>query len=545
MYVPAFFRVNLIGEHIDYCGYGVCPMALEQDILLAVSRENSNVVRLTNMDPIHKDYECNINDISLSIEEGAPQWYQYFLCGIKGLLDVLPKDVSIKGFNVAVSGIIPQSAGLSSSSALVSAAALATSYVHNFCISKKKLAHLCAECERYIGTQGGGMDQAIAFLATEGCAKLIEFSPLRSTDLFLPPGAVFVVAHSLTRMNKAATADFNCRVVECRLAAQLIAKQRDIDWTSIRRLGELQRVLNTDLNTMIQLVKEKLHEEPYTKMEIVNLLETSCEKLQEVSLTLNTEHIQTFKVYQRALHVFEEALRVEQFHRICNDYSSEGALERLGKLMSESHRSLRDLYECSHPQLDKLINLSDSFTLGARLTGAGWGGCAVALVKPENVTKYIDMLKTEFYKELNVKDNLESLVFGTKPNQELIVKTIEKCFGYTANFEQCKLKPTFLFCEKKRIEEPHRKSLRSEHQDMAPRRVNVEAAGKITSNTGRKNTVGNGRSPYEAMFACSPTDRLFSAGISDKETPNVQREEDIQILFINTASNINQKMMKK
>ncbi|CAG9840200.1 unnamed protein product [Diabrotica balteata] len=90
-----------------------------------------------------------------------------------------------------------------------------------FQISKEKLASLCAECERYIGTQGGGMDQAIAFLATEGCAKHIEFSPLRSHDVTLPSKAIFVIAHSLTSMNKAATADFNCRVVECRLATQV------------------------------------------------------------------------------------------------------------------------------------------------------------------------------------------------------------------------------------------------------------------------------------------------------------------------------------
>ncbi|KAF2888361.1 hypothetical protein ILUMI_17812, partial [Ignelater luminosus] len=104
----------------------------------------------------------------ISIGDGAPQWYQYFLCGTKGILDVLPKDIPIKGFNVIVSGTIPQSAGLSSSSALVSAAALATAHVHKFSMSKEKIANLCAECERYIGTQGGGMDQAIAFLATEG-----------------------------------------------------------------------------------------------------------------------------------------------------------------------------------------------------------------------------------------------------------------------------------------------------------------------------------------------------------------------------------------
>lgn len=113
-----------------------------------------------------------------------------------------------------------------------------------------------------------------------------------------------------------------------------------------------------------------------------------------------------------------EALRVEKFHKTCSELSSiEGALQTLGKLMSESHESLRDLYECSHPQLDKLVELSQELTLGARLTGAGWGGCAVALVSPEKLDKYLDALKTKFYKELGVNDEkFPSLVFSTAPN---------------------------------------------------------------------------------------------------------------------------------
>lgn len=107
---------------------------------------------------------------------------------------------------------------------------------------------------------------------------------------------------------------------------------------------------------------------------------------------------------------------MQQFNEVCNNASSgDGALEKLGKLMSQSHKSLRDLYECSHSQLDKLVELSSELTLGARLTGAGWGGCAVALVEPQNVDKYIAFLKENFYKKLNVS-NCDNLVFATSPN---------------------------------------------------------------------------------------------------------------------------------
>ncbi|XP_018574111.1 N-acetylgalactosamine kinase [Anoplophora glabripennis] len=414
-YIRVPGRVNLIGEHIDYCGYSVCPMALEQDILLAVSVEDDRLLHLHNVDLNFEDYCCDLRQFDIAIGEGAPQWYEYFLCGLKGIFEILPKDISVRGMKIVVSGTIPQSAGLSSSSALVSAAALATSHAHKFPLTKEKMANLCAQCERYIGTQGGGMDQAIAFLATEGCAKLIEFNPLRSTDIVLPPGAVFVIAHSLTNLNKAATADFNCRVIECRLSAQVIAKKQGLHWMNIKRLGELQQALGLDLTDMIALVKETLHEQPYTKEEVVQELETTIDHLDATSLTQNTKHIRSFKLRQRALHVFQEALRVRKFHETCLNSTGEGSLETLGKLMLESHESLRDLYECSHPQLDKLVDLSREFTLGTRLTGAGWGGCAVSLLPPNNVDRYIHFLRENFYKPFGLTDKLNTVLFSTSP----------------------------------------------------------------------------------------------------------------------------------
>lgn len=422
-YVRVPGRVNLIGEHIDYCGYGVCPMALEQDIILAVALDQDGFLQLHNSDVKFSDFKCDMKNININLANGVPEWHQYFLCGVRGILDILPKEVVLKGMQVGVSGTVPQSAGLSSSSALVSAAALATSYAHKLELSKESIADVCAKCERYIGTQGGGMDQAIAFLATEGCAKYIEFSPLRSTDVPLPKGAVFVIAHSLTNLNKAATADYNCRVIECRLAAQIIAKKEGLQWSDIHRLSDLQQALNVDLTKMISNVKRTLHEETYTKQEVIQELGTTSDYLDGKSLTQNTKHIQSFKLKQRALHVFQEALRVEKFLATCRNDSGEGSLESLGQLMRESHESLRDLYECSHPQLDKLVDLSRELTLGCRLTGAGWGGCAVALIQQHNVNKYVNLLKEKFYKPLGVVDDFESVVFVTAPKSGACIYT--------------------------------------------------------------------------------------------------------------------------
>ncbi|XP_057656355.1 N-acetylgalactosamine kinase isoform X1 [Diorhabda carinulata] len=423
---PKFFvrvpgRVNLIGEHIDYCGYSVCPMALDQDVLLAVSIDTDKMLHLHNTDPKFENYVCSIDNIEINIKEKVPHWYQYYLCGVKGILDILPNDVNLTGMKVVVSGNVPQSAGLSSSSALVSAAALATAHSHKLSISKEKMANLCADCERYIGTQGGGMDQAIAFLANEGCAKHIEFNPLRSTDVTLPGRATFVIAHSLISMNKAATADFNCRVIECRLAAQILAFKQGVDWTKIKRLSELQQALSLNLSQMISLVESTLHEQLYTIDEIVTELGTSFQALEATSLTPNTKQIKTFKLRQRALHVFNEALRVKTFIEVCSRDNAEGdgfndqVLPTLGRLMSESHESLKELYECSHPQLDRLVELSKNYTFGTRLTGAGWGGCTVSLLSPENVEKYMDFLKENYYKELGIVEGFSSILFATAP----------------------------------------------------------------------------------------------------------------------------------
>ncbi len=88
-------------------------------------------------------------------------------------------------------------------------------------VERSYLADLCARSERFIGTQGGGMDQAIELLASEGAAKLIEFDPLRAQDVRLPGGVAFVVANSLAECNKAEGADYNARVAECRMATKV------------------------------------------------------------------------------------------------------------------------------------------------------------------------------------------------------------------------------------------------------------------------------------------------------------------------------------
>lgn len=172
-------------------------------------------------------------------------------------------------------------------------------------LKKDALSNISADCERYIGTQGGGMDQAIAFLAQEGCAQFIDWNPLRATPIKLPQNAYFVIANSLTRANKAATSDFNHRVIECRLACRIIAKRLNQSWREFDRFASLQQALNCSLNEFESFANQILHEEIYTRDDVISALEIDEFELENYFLTANTRHIQKFKLRQRALHVIQ------------------------------------------------------------------------------------------------------------------------------------------------------------------------------------------------------------------------------------------------
>ncbi|XP_052896324.1 N-acetylgalactosamine kinase-like [Anopheles moucheti] len=423
-------RVNIIGEHVDYCGYPVFPMAIEQTILLAVAPSDDNLLHIKNADSNFKPYKCNVLTFSIDVPSvGGPNWYQYVLCGVKGILEnnTIQHDAP-RGMMIMLSGNIPPASGLSSSSAIVSATVLGTAYMHNATLNKQTLATISAECEKFIGTQGGGMDQAIAYLAQEGCAQLIEWNPLRATPIQLPANGVFVIANSLSEANKAATSDFNQRVVECRLASRLLAKQMKLNWRDLSRFADLQKALGYSLEQMEALVHANLVLNEYTRTDLLKLLEVTEEDFSNNLLTPNTRHSQTFKLRQRALHVLQESLRVQQFIETARS-NPDDCISRMKTLMKQSHESLRTLYECSHENLDRIVEISDQLGVGTRLTGAGWGGCVVALCDGvEESKRFVETLKTEFYANIPKAQTCDigTLCFATSPQRGAEIYSIEK-----------------------------------------------------------------------------------------------------------------------
>ena len=208
------------------------------------------------------------------------------------------------------------------------------------------------------------MDQAISVHGIRGYASHIEFNPLKATPVQLPAGGVFVISNSFYQAPKAVTAatGYNLRVVEGRLAAKLIAKAfglpRYLEYTTLK---ELQHDLgDKSLEEMQQIVKETLHEAPYTTEEIERELgPLTQERLfaDRPAAAKVLEANRSFKCQQRALHVYSEAERVLKFCAVCED-ALPRKLERLGELMNQSHESCDGLYECSCERLNELVEIA-------------------------------------------------------------------------------------------------------------------------------------------------------------------------------------------
>lgn len=152
-----------------------------------------------------------------------------------------------------------------------------------------------------------------------------------------------------------------------------------------------------------------------------SVLGVSESEVRDSCQNANTAHLESgFRLRRRAAHVYSEAGRVYAFRDACACADAAAATAELGRLMSASHRSCRDDYECSHPQLDRLVALAEEGgAAGARLTGAGWGGCAVALVPAGvDVARFLEGLREGYYRGLGKAAaglDLSTVAFATRP----------------------------------------------------------------------------------------------------------------------------------
>ncbi|EKD18606.1 uncharacterized protein L3040_003061 [Drepanopeziza brunnea f. sp. 'multigermtubi'] len=441
-------RVNIIGEHIDYSLYSVLPMAITADVILAVrvidgseAPPGSYKIRVSNIQsekfPSH---EFDIPYETVDIDAKVHEWTNYFKSGLRGALELLRtkhgKDYKPKSMEILMDGTVPAGGGLSSSAAFVSASALAVMFANGETeVDKTALTELAIVSERAVGVNSGGMDQSASVFSLRGSALFVSFVPtLTARPVYFPqtdPELSFVIAQSFVQSDKQVTGPvcYNLRVVECSLAAAYLNAVLNKSTTPLPAdsgplgislhglhstyFANSAKTIEEQLTELVALTKSTLtSEEGYTREQIAEVIGLSVAALNERFTSIFPVRASHFKLRQRALHVFTEALRVLKFLSILENPSAarvdpatgtSAFNKSLGDLMNATQDSCRDVYECSCPEIDKICAIArQAGSYGSRLTGAGWGGCSVHLVPADKVAAVRKAWEEEYYSKLDL-----------------------------------------------------------------------------------------------------------------------------------------------
>lgn len=331
-------RVNLIGEHLDYNQGWVLPVAIDRTVLAAFASRDDDVVRIHSLD----FGECVVFAAGGQDRDSAHPWSNYARGVIWALADAGHR---VGGMDLVIQGDVPVGSGLSSSAALELAILGACREAWQLEIPPRGLALLGQHAENaFVGVQCGIMDQFAAALSVEGHALRIDCRSLEYDPIPLPlaaQGLALVIADTASPRRLAASA-YNRRREECGLAASYFAR------IFRGRTRALRDVTVEEVRTMGVGLPDDL--------------------------------------FRRARHVVSEQARVEQAVALLRA----GDLAGVGALLPQSHASLRDDFEVSSPELDLLVELALAApgVLGARMTGAGFGGCTVNLVRQEAVAAF-------------------------------------------------------------------------------------------------------------------------------------------------------------
>ncbi len=316
-------RVNLIGEHTDYNDGFVLPMAIDRAVWIALRPRDDRIVSVYSI-----DYD-ETGEFSLDrLERGQPGWIEY----LKGTAWSLQEaGHRLTGWDGVLAGDVPLGAGLSSSAALEMAVARAFAAAGELPWEPAEMAKLGQRAEnQWVGVNCGIMDQLISAAGRAGNALLIDCRSLQTEPVPLPQGTSVVVLDTSTRRGLVDSA-YNERRRQCEQAARLL-----------------------DVHALRDATTERL--------------ERSADKMDPAVLS-------------RARHVIAENDRT----LLAAAAMRRGDAVELGRLMHQSHRSLRDDYEVSSDALNAMVECASAQRecFGARMTGAGFGGCAVALVRAE------------------------------------------------------------------------------------------------------------------------------------------------------------------
>lgn len=394
-------RVNLIGEHMDYNGLPVLPMAIEQAILVAFVPREDGVVRMRNVDGRYPEVTFeNARDLPRS-PQGA--WDNYCKAALQKVNAEL-QPVTLPGMDMLFTSTLPVAAGLSSSSALVVACAMAYLAALDQTVgedlTRLQLSEWMASAEHYVGTRGGGMDQTCILNGTLGHACKIDFFPIRVEVAPLPSGYAIVVCDSMVKVEKSGDAlvRFNRGPRYCALGSALVEAylQRTMDDDiELDRLGDLWLgPLCLTYREGADVIDRAIPEDRLSLTEVAKRLGMTTDEVREEYLGEVPEPEEGFPLRARLRHQYSEYQRVEQ----ARDALLAGDAKTFGTLMNASHQSCADDFGISSPELDALVQAArDSGALGARLTGAGFGGATVNLVPEKKVDAFIEGVTARYY----------------------------------------------------------------------------------------------------------------------------------------------------
>ena len=342
-------RVNLIGEHTDYNDGFVMPAAVGFSTYVAIAPRSDNKLVIRS-----EEFPGEFSfDLAALPAQRTGEWCDY----VAGVAATLQKHGHrLKGANILVHGEVPIGAGLSSSAALEVSSASALMSVATIQLPLPEIAKLCREGENnFIGARVGIMDPFVSCTGKAGHSVLLDCRSLEYKLVPIPKGIQIVVCNTMVR-HDLATGAYNTRREECEEAVRLF-----FNW------------------------------------------DPKIDSLRDVSVQLLNDHIGELNpvIAKRSTHVILENKRTLE----AADALSSGNLPRVGQLMRESHASLRDLYEVSCRELDVMVDSAQDLPgfIGGRMTGGGFGGCTVNLVREENASAFAIEIANRYRKATGIE----------------------------------------------------------------------------------------------------------------------------------------------
>ncbi len=344
-------RINMIGEHTDYNDGFVLPAAIDKYVTLVGALRNDRLVKIYSQDL--DDY----TQFSLDMikPDNEHPWVNY-LAGVIYLF--LTRGYVLRGMNLAFTGNIPIGTGLSSSAALEVATAYLLKSLHEIEISPIEIIKLCQRAENdFVGVKCGIMDQYISCLGRGGQALLIDCRTLEAKPVPLLNHQVGLVIANTKVKHNLVESGYNQRKQECEEAVKLLSEL----------IGERKRALRDVTIEEFAMYGHRLPE----------------------------------LIGRRAKHVINENQRVLTGMTAL----TQGKFIEFGKLMIESHQSLRNLYQVSCSELDLMVDLACQVrgVYGSRMTGGGFGGCTVSLVQTEQVTEFVKFVGDGYVQRTGIK----------------------------------------------------------------------------------------------------------------------------------------------